>query len=277
MKKISVLLIFLFYGLSVFARIGEFRSLGDADICVVYKRTMVLDTINPDNRFKIDNLTLMAGKEGSAFYSEEKKMDLAMSDNPEYFQQKYSDQTLFTKIANFEKETIFRDYKKNICIDHQRYDLTNWELTEEIEKPEWIVGDSVINILGYDCIMATSTFRGRTWIAFFCPEIPISEGPWKLCGLPGLILRAFDDRQEYCYDAITINTKDLGIVEFYNYDDRLKIKNRQEGLRHRRKSMFENVNSKINALTGGALTIPSKVKSSQIKRYDFEETDYPHN
>jgi len=277
MRKASVLMIFLFYGLVLFAKNVEIRSLGDADICVVFKRTMVLDTVNPDNYFKVDNLTLKAGEEGSAFYSEDRKNDLAMSDTPEYYQQKYSDQTLFRKVANFEKEAIFRDYKKNICIVHQRYDLTNWELTEEIEKPEWVIGDSIINILGYDCIMATSVFRGRSWTAFFCPEIPISEGPWKLCGLPGLILKASDDRQEYCYDAVTISTEDLGIVEFYNYDNRLKIKDRQEGLRHRRKSMSENIHSKINAITGVGLNIPSKAKLNQIKRYDFEETDYPHN
>lgn len=274
MKKTALLLTFLICNLIAFAKVKDIRSLGKADICVVFKRTMVLDTITPDEYFRIDNLTLMAGKDGSAFYSEDRKKDLEMSDNKEYFLQKYSDPKIFGKIAMFEKEAIFRDYKQNVCIVHQRYDMTSWELTEEIEKPEWVIGDSIINILGYECIKATTVFRGRTWTAFFSPEIPIPDGPWKLCGLPGMILKAYDKKNEYCYEAIALNTKELGDVEFYNYYDRLKIKDRKEGLRDRKKSMSQDMRSKINAITGLNLDVTSAKKSTKQKRYDFEETDY---
>ena len=45
-------------------------------------------------------------------------------------------------------------------------------------------------ICGYPCKKATTTFRGRTWTAWYAPELPYSDGPWKLCGLPGLVLEA---------------------------------------------------------------------------------------
>lgn len=275
MKKTALLLTFLICNLIAFAKVKDIRSLGKADICVVFKRTMVLDTITPDEYFRIDNLTLMAGKDGSAFYSEDRKKDLEMSENnKEYFLQKYSDPKIFGKIAMFEKEAIFRDYKQNVCIVHQSYDITSWELTEEIEKPEWEIGDSIINILGYECIKATTVFRGRTWTAFFSPEIPIPDGPWKLCGLPGMILKAYDKKNEYCYEAIALNTKELGDVEFYNYYDRLKIKDRKQGLRDRKKSMSQDMRSKVNAITGLNLDVTSAKKPTKQKRYDFEETDY---
>ena len=45
-------------------------------------------------------------------------------------------------------------------------------------------------ICGYPCKKATTTFRGRTWTVWYAPQLPYSDGPWKLCGLPSLVLEA---------------------------------------------------------------------------------------
>lgn len=42
-------------------------------------------------------------------------------------------------------------------------------------------------------------FKGRRWIVWYSPEISSSEGPWKLFGLPGLILKAEDNRGHYLF------------------------------------------------------------------------------
>lgn len=66
--------------------------------------------------------------------------------------------------------------------------------TEPLAEMEWtMVEDSTANVLGYECIMAESDYHGRHWKAWFAPEIPMSFGPWKLHGLPGLILKAEAD------------------------------------------------------------------------------------
>lgn len=63
--------------------------------------------------------------------------------------------------------------------------------TEPLSEMRWtIVGDSTANVLGYECVMAESDYHGRHWKAWFAPEIPMPFGPWKLHGLPGLILKA---------------------------------------------------------------------------------------
>ena len=38
---------------------------------------------------------------------------------------------------------------------------------------------------------------GRSYEVWFAPDIPISDGPWKFYGLPGLILEAYDIQHHY--------------------------------------------------------------------------------
>lgn len=66
--------------------------------------------------------------------------------------------------------------------------------TEPLSEMQWTVKeDFTANMLGYECVMAESDYHGRHWKAWFAPEIPLPFGPWKLRGLPGLILQAEAD------------------------------------------------------------------------------------
>ena len=66
--------------------------------------------------------------------------------------------------------------------------------------------------------LATSDFRGRRWTAWFATDIPVSDGPWKLGGLPGLILEAYDQGDDYRYTAVRIMESGLDPVTFYCFD-----------------------------------------------------------
>ena len=46
--------------------------------------------------------------------------------------------------------------------------------------------------------------------------MPLDNGPWKLCGLPGLILRAYDSKQQYIFDCVGM--KQAGEGENITYD-----------------------------------------------------------
>ena len=82
----------------------------------------------------------------------------------------------------------------------------------------WVMADSVRMILGHPCRMATADFRGRRWTAWFATDIPVSDGPWKLGGLPGLILEAYDRGDDYRYTAVRIVESGLDPVTFYCFD-----------------------------------------------------------
>ena len=73
-----------------------------------------------------------------------------------------------------------------------RKEQTFLKLTETV-APQWTIYDDEIQLLGYTAKKATTTFRGRNYTAYFTLDIPINDGPWKLFGLPGLILEAETD------------------------------------------------------------------------------------
>ena len=88
--------------------------------------------------------------------------------------------------------------------------------TEPTDEQQWeIVSDSTETILGYECMMAESDYHGRHWQAWFTPEVAVPFGPWKLHGLPGLILKAEADGG-FAFTATGIEKTDRVISPIYS-------------------------------------------------------------
>ncbi|CAH0172502.1 GLPGLI family protein [Chryseobacterium sp. Bi04] len=51
-------------------------------------------------------------------------------------------------------------------------------------KIDWKISDEKEKILEYTTQKATAIFAGREWNAWFTTELPVSDGPYKFCGLP---------------------------------------------------------------------------------------------
>jgi GLPGLI family protein len=75
--------------------------------------------------------------------------------------------------------------------------LFDWQLQD---------GDSIV--CGYPCHKATTTFRGRTWTVWYTLDLPYSDGPWKFCGLPGLVLYAYESEDKFRFNCIGIEKGD---------------------------------------------------------------------
>ena len=113
---------------------------------------------------------------------------------------------------------IFKNHPKGKVSTTDRLGLTNILCEEDNERPEWQLHPDTMIILSYPCQKATCRFKGRDYTVWYTMDIPVSDGPWKLHGLPGLILKAEDSRRhfsftctglEQCRDAkpILIHTK----------------------------------------------------------------------
>lgn len=86
---------------------------------------------------------------------------------------------------------IFTNTAKNQLTHYGRWGGEEGFYNEPLDEMQWTVNpDSTATILGYECVQAVTDYHGRRWTAWFAPELPYPAGPWKLHGLPGLILRA---------------------------------------------------------------------------------------
>lgn len=79
-----------------------------------------------------------------------------------------------------------------------------YKYTETTPVINWKIGKNKKKIHGYLCQDAEGLFLGRKYIVWFTPEIPLSSGPWKLGGLPGLILQVSDDNGHYTFECLGI-------------------------------------------------------------------------
>ncbi|NER12955.1 GLPGLI family protein [Leptobacterium flavescens] len=70
---------------------------------------------------------------------------------------------------------------KEVIILEENNPRIKWDLKEETKK-----------IGSFTCHKAIGEFRGRIYTAWYTLDVPVNAGPWKLQGLPGLILEAYD-------------------------------------------------------------------------------------
>jgi len=90
------------------------------------------------------------------------------------------------------------DRNANVLYSNARF--SNRFLYKEVPtKIQWEITNTIKKIEGLTVQKAITKFRGRNYVAWFTPEIPVSLGPWKLNGLPGLILEAYDTNKEMLF------------------------------------------------------------------------------
>ena len=152
--------------------------------------------------------------------------------------------------------------------------MVQYVVEAPIDNIDWtLVEDSVKKVLGYDRIMATADYHGRKWTAWFTPEIPLQAGPWKLAGLPGLILEADADNGVYSFVATGIQNTTRQISQVYLADRYEKV-SRKDLLKAQR-SFLDNPLGQINAKYGDkGVVVSGDVKFADASVVDLIESDY---
>lgn len=128
-----------------------------------------------------------------------------------------SQEELFGKINEYPSPRQFYAIYNN-CPSAGKRTVTDrviqrFHYVEDIDQIEWTLLDLDTTILGYQCQMASCQYRNHRWNVCYTPEIPVALGPWKLQGLPGLILYAADSTGIFSFECIEIRNNSRKIAQ----------------------------------------------------------------
>ena len=105
---------------------------------------------------------------------------------------------------------------------------------EPMPEISWTLTEDTVTVSGYHCQQATTTFRGVEWRVWYTDEIPSSAGPWRLRGLPGLIVKAESEAHTFCLGELRMEASPITYerkpdVQRIAYDKLLKHRNEVYG------------------------------------------------
>lgn len=141
------------------------------------------------------------GQKAAKFYSRyEQIRDSVLFDGLEKKLSVYEVNDLRRAYKRGVKEIVYKRFDKNLFIFTDRLGIHPYFYEEPLVITQWKIEIETKEISGYMCQKASINYGGREWTVYFTPEIPIQQGPWKLWGLPGLIIQACDNNDFFLFE-----------------------------------------------------------------------------
>lgn len=183
-------------------RINNYEKLDTCLWQIVYDYTS-LDTILSTTQ-SVD-MMLQIGEEYQKFYSEKRyEFDYEVWKHGNMMEPEEAQKLFFTILPAY--STIFiRHTASNSIQQTGSWFSFFYNVKDNVNIQDWNMAFAdTITICGYVCRKATCTFRGRNWTAWYAEALNIDAGPWKLCGLPGVILKADADEGLIQFEAKSV-------------------------------------------------------------------------
>ena len=239
------------------------KEIDQSTLRITYKATSVPNPQNTSNPQE-DIVVLEIGENDiSRFYSDSKRrvdslVQVAVQRNPSNI-----DISALMKengiSSTGDPREVFTNYPKGKLSVTDHILTSSYIYEEDLAAISWKIEMKNKEILNYSCQKAVGNFRGRHYEAWFTPELPINNGPWKFKGLPGLILEVRDSDNHYVFEAIGIEQTETPIL----FPEKKYIKTNREELNKIRKRMNDDPMGLIqNAFPGGNVKVQIKGEAS---------------
>ncbi|GHV31283.1 hypothetical protein FACS1894177_05520 [Bacteroidia bacterium] len=200
-----------------------YETLDTTAFCVFYefnypstfKTAKRLSIVSVEDSLKqeksMDYMVLEIGIKGiSKFYSDYKRrVDSLVVDvlnNPQKAS-RLQEAIQNSGIQKADEHEIFKNYPEGKVTVTDQVAISAFSYEEDSNEIQWKIDSDTMTCLNYLCQKATCDFRGRHYDAWFAPDLPVNDGPWKFAGLPGLILYVTDSDNQYIIKAVALENK----------------------------------------------------------------------
>lgn len=202
MRKKVFLIFILTFSIEIKAQKEAERK--DNKFKIQYELNYVKDTLFPNKKEK-EIFTLYIDNNISKFVSNRKSHIDSLSSKAR--KDNAFAMSLLANLSKIPKTNFsFEIYKNNITQEIVVIDkiIKNKYIYKDDYKNEWILTSDTLTIQNYKCQKSLLNYRGRKYEAWYTTEIPISNGPFKFQGLPGLIIKIYDSKSEYSFELIEL-------------------------------------------------------------------------
>jgi GLPGLI family protein len=131
--------------------------------------------------------------------------DIKVEEKEEIVRKKLSDD--YSIISSKNKVMFYKDYLSDSLIYSTLILTKNVLVKEKLTMFDWEILPTDTTYMDNSCKMAKTNHRGHVWTVFFTDKFGFQGGPWKLDGLPGLILFAITEDSEFVFEASKIEVK----------------------------------------------------------------------
>ena len=116
---------------------------------------------------------------------------------------------------------IYKNYQDNelTLAESITADRYKYKYTQKLKTIDWEIKPEHKEILGFSVQKATGFFAGRDYVAWFAPQLPFSDGPYKFSGLPGLILEISDLKDDYHFTLTGFQELKKPVTKLLNLDN----------------------------------------------------------
>ena len=248
MRILSVLV------LSLLCIVNSYAQAPSQSIRCVYSEDYIKDSVKPHDVHH-DEFALDIYPDGkSAFYSVYERAIRISRDS--MLRRGMTAAEIMSSQATMRRTHQYFEYYKNIPYkgSYRCYDkvVKMYSYEDKLPLLKWAFASETKEILGHTCQQASTALYGRTWKVWFTLDIPVTEGPWLLSGLPGLILEAADSEGLFHFKAVELKNFNGSLEE--PHTKRIIHCTKKEFLTLRKKYV-DDPTSGLRAVTGRNLKI----------------------
>lgn len=155
-------------------------------------------------------VTLFIEKDISYFYSNAKYETDSILDSRQKKELETGQRMSFKNLPNDEIVYFLRKRNSDGLVDFFSNEFEqNLQYTEKDNFNWQLINNESKTYLNYTLKKATLQKYGREFIAWYSPQVPVNDGPYKFYGLPGLIFELYDTQNNHHFTLNSIQKSNI--------------------------------------------------------------------